>query len=157
LAAPRRDVRARLRNPCNTALPPGRFGLGQRAQRGARREVAAFDHDQRVAGRRGHQVLQRRRGLLAGRPNADHPPAAHQRHGAELVGQAGRIALQRLARDVDHAERVLEVLADGLGELQGALGDQAVVVAIDHHAADLGIRLLEEGSAWRASIFTVAL
>ena len=121
------------------------LGLGERAQARARREVAAFDHDQRVAGRRLDQVLQRRRRLLACRPHADHAPAAHQRHGAELVGQPRRVALQGIAADVDHAERILEVLAHGLGERQRAFGDQPVVIAVDDDAADLGIRLLQEG------------
>ncbi len=121
------------------------FGFGERAQSGARREVAAFDHDQGIAGRRRDQVLQRRRRFLAGRPHADDPAPAHQRHRAELVGQPRRVVLERVACDVDDAKRILEVLAHGPGECRRPLGDQAVVIAVDDDAADLGIRLLQEG------------
>jgi hypothetical protein len=125
-------------------MPPGRPSVSARAQAGARRQVAALDHHQRVAGRGGDEVLERRRRLLAGRPHADHPPTAHQRHRREFIGQPRRIVLQHVARDVDDAERVLEVLAHRLGQGDRALGDQAVVVAVDDHAANLGIRLLEK-------------
>ena len=121
------------------------LGLGQRAQAGARREIAAFEHDERIAGTCRDEVLEGRRRLLSGRPHADHAPSAHQGHRRELVGQARRIALQRVAADIDDAERILEVLAHGARELYGPLGDQAVVVAVDDDAADPGIRLLQEG------------
>ncbi len=124
----------------------GQHGLGFRegAQIGARRQVARLDDNERIAGAGRHEILESGGRFLSRRPDADHAPATHHGHRAEFVREPRRILLQRVAGDVDDAERVLEVLADGLGQRHGPLRNQPVVVAVHDDAPDPRIRLLQE-------------
>ena len=127
------------------------MGLAELAQRRALALVAGGDHHPGIDRRRGEQRLDRRLdGAGPGKTHGDHALAAEERHGVGLVGKAAGIVGDRRRVEADMGEGIGALAEDGRGEALGALGDQALVVAVDQDDADgrVGPRQKAVGVGW---------
>ncbi len=83
-------------------------------------------------------------GLLAGQAQAHQAPAAHQRHGGQLVFQLGRIAVDIAVGQHGGVEGIVRPFDHALGQGIGAVAHDAPVLAVEHHGTDVRGRLPQE-------------
>ena len=100
------------------------FAFAKRPQGRVLLQRAGFDDDRAIAWGRPENRLERGNKCLALRLDRNRPPAAEQRNGIGLVGEARRIIGKLVAADPDKLKRVLRIVDGVRNNFPRPLGDK---------------------------------